>query len=63
MSGSEDTDPYLLVNRLMAECDRVAIHVLSTPDGRSLGTLETLLKFPRPINALSYEIRTELAKK
>ena len=47
----------------MAECEDVAIRVLSTPDGRYLGTLETLLKFPQPIEALSYEIRTELAQK
>ena len=51
------------IYRLIAECKRIAIHVLSTPDGRSLGTLETLLRFPQPIDALPYEIRTELAKK
>ena len=51
------------VYRLMAECQDVVIRVLSTPDGRYLGTLETLLKFPQPIEALSYEIRTEFAQK
>ena len=63
MSGSEDTDPCLRLYRLVAECDGVAIRVLSTPDGRCLGTLETLLKFPQPIEALSYEIQTEFAQK
>ena len=63
MSGSEDTDPCLRFYRLMAECQDVAIRVLSTPDGRYLGTLEMVLKFPQPIEALSYEIRTELAQK
>ena len=46
----------------MEECKRAAIRVLATPDGRSLGTLETLLKLPQPIEALSYQIRTEFAQ-
>ena len=39
------TDPCLLIYRLMAECEEVAIRVLCTPDGRYLGTLDTLLNF------------------
>ena len=45
MSGSKDTDPCFRFYGHMAECERVALHILSTSDGRCLGTPETLLKF------------------
>ena len=38
-------------------------HILTTPEGRSIGTLETLLKFPHSIDHLAYEVRTHLAQK
>ena len=63
MSGSKDTDPCFRFYGLMAECDLVALHILSTSDGRCLGTPETLLKFPHSIDALPNEVRTQLAQK
>ena len=63
MSGSKDTDPCFRFYRLMAECDLVALHSLSTSEGRCLGTPEKLLKFPHSIDALPYEVRTQLAQK
>ena len=47
----------------MAECERVALHILLTSDGRCLGTPETHLKNPHSIDALPYEVRAQLAQK
>ena len=63
MSGSKDTDPCFRFYGLMAECDLVVLHILSTSDDRCLGTPETLLKFLHSIDALPYEVRTQLAQK
>ena len=67
MSGSEDTDSCSRFYRLMAEFEQqnraVALHIVSTPDGRFRGTPETLLKFPYSINDLLFEVRTQLAQK
>ena len=51
------------VYSLMAECESVVHHILTTPENRSIGTLETLLKFPHSIEHLAYEVRTQLAQK
>ena len=48
----------------MAECELVALEIVSAPGYRSsLGTPESLLKFSCPIDNLSYEMKTRLAQK
>ena len=63
MSGLEDTDHCLRFYSLMAECESVVHRILATPENRSIGTLETLLKFPHSIDHLAYEVRSHLAQK
>ena len=63
MSGLEDTDHCLQFYSLMAECERVVHRILATPEGRSIATLEPLLKFPHSIDHLAYEARSHLAQK
>ena len=61
MSGLEDTNDCLLFYSLMAECESVVHHILTTPENRSIGRLETLLKFPHLIDHLAYEVQTHLS--
>ena len=63
MSGLEDIDHCLLFYSLMAECESAVHQILTTPEGRSVGTLQMLLKFPHSIDHLAYEVRTHLANK
>ena len=54
MSESEDISRWRFF-KLMEEWESVAISILATPEGRSAGTLETLLKFLYLLESVDFE--------
>ena len=62
MSGLEDTDDRLQFFELTVECENVAGSILQTPEGRSFGTLETLLNFPCSLDGIAFEMRYQVAQ-